>query len=443
MSRRRVPEHVTQRARLGVRLALAWGIVVGVGYVLGVPTFQPEQVGFASEVYYLAAEAFLAGENPYHVVSPAGSGFIYPPIALFAFVPHALTGSTLGAFLLQNAINLASAGALAWLVLSYLDDHLGGDGTANGDDHAANDADASGDGADSHGDGTGLARIDRVLVAGFLVLSVHSTSVYVMGQVNLQLSLAVAAGALLVERGRGELGGAAFAAAAAVKLFPAALGAWLLRLRRWRAVGAAIVTGAAVTLAGVLAVPSSVANTYFGEVLPAESKAAEFAGGLPPEAMYVTIRRPIAALLPGVDPTWYVVLGALVLAPFVLASYRAVGSRVGRLTALLATTLGTLLLLPFEAFYFSLLYFPLVPLLYLVEPGRVRRLLAAGTVLLSTVVSYRPLELWVAASPVPGGVEAALLDAARAVFGIAQPPLVGGLLVLVACALWHHESATD
>lgn len=392
---------------------------MGFGFVAGVPTFQPEQVGFASDVYYLAAEAFLAGENPYHVVSPAGSGFIYPPITLFAFVPHAFTGSTLGAYVLQIALNVLTAGALAWLFLSYLDDHV----------------------EDSAGDATGLDRIDRALVAGFVLLSVHTTTVYVMGQVNLQLSLAVAVGALCAERGRGQVGGAAFAAAAAVKLFPAAAGAWLLRLRRWRAVGAAILTGLALTIVGVLAVPWDAVETYFTEVLPAESKSAEFAGGLPPDAMYVTIRRPIAAVFPHIDPTWYVVLGLLVVAPLVLASYRDVERRVGRLTALLATLLGTLLLLPFEAFYFSIVYFPLVPLLYLVEAGRVRRLLSVGTVLLSTVVSYEPLRVWFDTLPFPVGLETAILDAARSLLGFAQPPLLGGFLLLLACALWHYEAA--
>ena len=423
-----------------VRVALAWAIVMGGGFVAGVPLFQPEQVGFASDVYYVAARAFLAGENPYLVAAPeTGAGFIYPPITLLAFVPHALTGSLLGAYLLQIAINVVTAGAIAWLLLAYLDRQ-----------------------------GVALARIDRVLVAGFVLFSVHSTTIYVMGQVNLQLALAVAVGAILVERSvddhgdrdgddhrdrdgddrrdetnsKEALGGAAFATAAAVKLFPAATGAWLLRLRRWRAIAGAVVTGAALTVLGFLLVSEDAFWTFFTETLPSENKAAEFAGGLPPEAMYVTVRRPIAALFPTIDPSLYAVVGVLVLAPFVLLSYRDVGSRVGRLTALLATTLATLLALPFEAFYFSLLYFPLVPLLYLVDAGRVRTLLAAGTVLLSTIISYEPLTVWLGAMPLPAGLETAILDAMRAMLGFAQPPLVGGLLVLVACVLWQHESVT-
>jgi len=400
---------------------MLWGIVMGLGFVLSTPLVQPEQIGFASDVYFVATEAFLAGEDPYAVTAPGtGATFIYPPITLLAFVPHALTGSTLGAFVVQLAINLLSASAIAALVLSMLDRR-----------------------------GVALARIDRLLLVGFVLLSVHSTTVYVMGQVNLQLALAVALGAMLVERGQREsadqghtLGGAAFAVAAAVKLFPAAAGAWLLGLRDWRAIGGAIGTGLSLTVAGYLLGGHDLFVTFLTAVLPAETKTADFAGGLPPEAMYVTIRRPIAALLPSIDPSLYAPLAVIVIAPLVLASYRTLDTGTGRLMALLATLLGTILVLPFEAFYFALLYVPLVPLLYSLDAGAVRRLLAAGTVLLSTIVSYEPLTRWIEMLSLPDGVETAIVDAMGAVLGFAQPPLLGGLCILLACALWHHDAAT-
>lgn len=402
--------------RRPVRAALAAGIVFGLTYLAAVPLLRAEQIGVATDVYYLAAKTALAGDSPY-LVAPAdhpGFSFLYQPVVVLAFVPHALTGSPLGAYVLQTVLNLATAGTIGLLLVRTIEDA-----------------------------GVDLHRLDRLLVVGFAVASVHSVSVYAMGQVNLQLALAVAAGAVLLDRGRESAGGAAFAVAATVKLFPAALGLWLLRRRAWRAVAAAVATGLSLLLAGILVFGPSLFETFVTAVLPAERHAAEFAGGLSPDAMYVTVRRPLAALFPASDPTILALAALAVLVPAVLAASWDVATRRGSLVALLATLLATMLFLPLEPFYFSLLYYPLVPLLYLLDPGRVRRVFVAGTVFLSAVLSYPAVAGLLAIAPLSPGTTATLDSVAREIFRFAQPPLVGALLLLAGCVLFQYEATTE
>lgn len=394
---------------------LAFSILAGALYLVAVPLLRPAQVAVATDVYYHAGTTLLAGGDPYAVTPPGrpGFGYIYPPLVLLAFVPHVLTGSPLGAYLLQTLLNLLTAAALSLVIVRAI---------ANA--------------------GVTLVRRDRLLVGGFVLASIHSIPVLVMGQVNLQLGLAIAVGASLLARGRDSRAGAAFALAAAVKLFPAIVGLWLLRLRAWRAVAAAFVTGVSTILAGALVFGRGPTRTFFTAVLPAERQAEVFAGGLAPTEMFVTVRRPLSALFPAVSPGLLSLLTLAVLVPVVVASARDVSSELGRLVALLATLLATLAYLPLEPFYYSLLYYPLVVVLYQLEPGRVRRLFLAGTVWLSLAITYPSVEQLLVITPLPAETAASLDAAARAVFSFAQPPLVGVVLLLVACVLWQHEHAT-
>lgn len=402
--------------RRPVRATLAFTIVVGAVYLVAVPLVRPDQVAVATDVYYHATTAVLAGGDPYAVTPPGRPSFyyIYPPLVLLGFVPHVLTGSPLGAYLLQTLLNLVTAGALAVVVIRALSEA-----------------------------GVDLARRDRLLLGGVAVASVHSIPVLVMGQVNLQLALAIAVGAQLLVRDREGVAGVAFGLAASVKLFPAVVGVWLLGRRSWRATGAAIITGLATIVAGLLVFGLDHTRTFFTDVLPAERQSEAFVGGLDPSAMFVTVRRPLAALLPGLSADALAVLALAVLVPSVLASSRDLRSETGRLVALLAILLATLAYLPLEPFYYALLYYPLLVLLYRLEPGRVRRLFLAGTVALSLIVSYPAVEGLLAMAPLSAGTAATLDSAARAVFSVVQPPLFGVALLLAACVLWQHERAAE
>jgi hypothetical protein len=195
-------------------------------------------------------------------------------------------------------------------------------------------------------------------------------------------------------------------------------------MRAWRAVAAAVATGLALLLAGVVAFGPDLTATWATEVLSSEAGVATYPDGWAPASPYVTVRRQVAVLAPWVPAAWLSVVGAAVLAPVVAASSRTVARTRDALVALQATLLATLVLFPLEPFYLALGLCPLVPLLYALEPG---------WLLLSVPVTYETVVANAAVAPAPVGD--AMTAAARATFGFALPPMVGVWLVLSACVL--------
>lgn len=110
--------------RRPVRTALAAGIAFGIAYLVAVPLLRPEQVGVATDVYYPAAKTTIAGDSPYFVAPPDRPGFhfLYQPVVVLAFVPHVLTGSPVGAYVLQTILNPLSAGVIVLLLVRTIGD---------------------------------------------------------------------------------------------------------------------------------------------------------------------------------------------------------------------------------------------------------------------------------------------------------------------------------
>jgi hypothetical protein len=397
------------------RIVLALGIGLGLYTLVTMPTVRPEQVGLATRVYAVAAETALAGE-PFYGVAPAGlSGytFVYPPVVLLAFLPYGLLGDATLAFLLQTCLTLAAGIVLARLLLGVVERA-----------------------------GVELHRLDRVLVAGFVLLSVHTAPTLVNGQVNLVLGLLVAVGFLAAARDRAGLGGAALGLAATVKLFPAAFGASLLRRRDWRTLLAATATGVGLLVLGLVVFGPETTATYLTSVVPSETKTGQLAAD-PLAHDYLTVRRQLAVLLGDVAPDLVPVVAIAVVAPLVAITYRYAGTHEDRLLAILATVVGTLLVLPLEGLYFPLLYYPLVPLLYLLPAGRSRLLLLVGTVL--TFVNATPLG--VRAFLDSGLLGPALADVVEGltlpVFRVILPATVGMWFLLAAAVYWQLRGRTD
>lgn len=419
----------------GPRLVLAVGVLAGLSQAVLFPLRHPEQVALATDVYYHAARAALAGADFYAVAPPEHPGytFLYPPALVLAFLAHGLLGDPALAYALQTALNLAAGGVLAVLVVRFVERERERVSRAAG--HGVSGPVPDADAPDST-----FTRLDRLLVGGYVLASVAAVSNLVMGQVNLPLALAVAGCALLLERGRETGAGVALGAAAAVKLFPALVGVWLLRQRAWRAVAAAALTGVAVVLAGLLAFGVGPTEAYVVRVLPREMAVASFTDGPDPAAPYATIRRQLTALAPWLPADWLPVVGATVLAPVVAGVNRTVADRRSRLVALQGTLLATLTLFPLEPFYLVLTTFPLVPLLSLLPPGRPRGLILAGALLVSVPVTYDGV-LAVAATPgLPPSVGATLRAVAGATFAFALPPTCGVWLVLAGCLLYQHRA---
>lgn len=391
-----------QPPRRSVRILLALGIALGVVDLVVLPAVLPDQLGLASAVYTTAAEAALAGEPIYGVAPPGlpGYTFLYPPVLVLAFLPFGVLGEPAVTFLATTAVSVASGLAVAGLLTGYL-------GRA----------------------GIELPRIDRALVAGFCVLSIHAAPTLVNGQLNLLLGALLGGGLVALERDRARPAGVAFGLAATVKLFPALVGAYLLRRRDWRAIGAATATGLALLAVGLLAFGPETTATYVTTVVPGEVKTGALSAD-PLAHDYLTVRRQLAAL--GVAPAWIPALSVLVVAPVVGVTYRRLATRLDRLFAFLATLVGTLLVLPLEALYFPLVFFPLLALLYVVPAGRTRALLLAGTLLTMVQVVPTALAVFPPSAVLGPGLGGPIDGVASGLFRVVLPPTVGMWLLLGA-----------
>lgn len=396
---------------------MAVAILFGVENGVGLARTQPEQVGLATDVYYHAARAALEGGDFYAVTPPGLDGyyFLYPPIVMAPLLVYGLLGDPALAYAVQTAANLLTGGVLAWVMVRTVERA-----------------------------GVELDRVDGVLVAGFTFLSAAAAVTLVLGQVNLQLALAVALGATWIERDRETAAGAVLAAAATVKLYPALVGAWLVRRRAWRTIAAATATGLGLVVLGVVAFGPGVTEVFFTRTLPGEMSVGAFTDGPDPGSSFMTVRRQLSVVAPWLPADAVLPASILVMTPAVLASYRTFEHPVSRLVGLQATLLAILAVIPLEPFYLSLAIFPTIPLLYLidagpVDPGRARPLYLAGALVAAIPVTLAGIESTLALVPVPGAVASAILAVAPDVLAFALPPSLGVYAMLGACALYQHR----
>ncbi len=364
----------------------------------------------ASDVYFYAAEALLSGEDIYEVTPPDRPGFhyIYPPVVVFAFVPHALLNSPVAAYALQTVLNLAFAvgiAALLWRALSRR--------------------------------GVSLSRLDAGLFFGFALCSAHSAISLINGQVNIPLAFAFALGLDALDQRRQRLAGFAFAAAALVKVFPAVLGLWLLRRRAWQGVGVAVATGITGILLGLFALGPDVTITYFTEVLTGRYDG--FDGAPEPTRSRDGLQRQLAALF-GLGPPYLTPLAAALLAPVLASLYLDIETDSQQQAAALGTILVTLLFFPLQRLYMVLLVFPFVLLLYRLPPGRPRTLLVVGALVSFVRIDFTLAEVALTTVPLPAVLESVLLSGAERFFQVILPPTLGMWLLLAACVLVQYES---
>lgn len=404
---RRLQERPSVRTR-GHRTVLltcvAGGLLVPT-YFLGMADVSHFAWDFRA--YYTAAEAALAGE-PFVGVDTGlpGVSYVYPPVAVSLFLPGAAAGGWKLAFALQTAANVATALALAVLVVRTIDAR-----------------------------GGALSPVDRLLVAGFCVASAPVMAVFGQGQVDMLIALALAGAFVALERGREGLAGCALAGAALVKVFPAVLGLWLVRRRAWRAVGAAVGTGVLGLAVGWAVFGLDAYRRYLG-VLAGRSRVAEFAGTVSPNFFAMSLYRPLSQLFPTVDPSLYAPLSLLVVAPPVVLVARRDREFTDRLATYLVAIVATLLVSPASnALYVVYVYFPLLVLLYVGDSRWDRSLLLAGTVAMTFPIQPAHVATGLTALGVPDPIGAPLLLVARAALTVASLPLVGLLAVLVWCSL--------
>jgi hypothetical protein len=400
--------------RLSTRLALACGLFVGLQSVVFTPVLSPEQFMLASDVYRHAADAMLAGD-PFYTVSPPrlpGYTFIYPPVVVALFAPHALIGSALGAYAVQTALNVAFGAGTTLLV-----------GRALGRR------------------GVSLARLDWLLIGAFTLVSAHSAITLVNGQVTVWLGFAVAAGLTWLSTGRESLAGVAFALAALVKVFPAALGLWLLRRRAWSGVGTAIATGLGGLALGAVLFGPDTTVTFFQDVLFARHEGETFTGRPDPGQTVGGAQRQVAALT-GLGSPVVPALALLSVAPAVGSLYRRVDTELRRQTAVLGTIIGVLLVLPLQRLYMPLFAFPLLVVLCTLPSGRARQLFLVGLLFTYARTTHEIAVGALRATPLPAGVESLLIELAGVSYTFVLPTTLGLWLLLGACVLVHTSHSS-
>lgn len=385
------------------------GLIAGVVYAVMTLLFSPEQIGIAAAVYHHAGTALLDGELLYDVSPPDRPGyyFLYPPIIGLLFVPHALVGGEIAAHAFQTGINLVAGVTIAILVLRTLERR-----------------------------GTPITRLDRALILGFVLVSIHGLNQLVMGQINHVLALAIAAGLVGLDRHRTGSAGMAFGVAALLKVFPTTLGLWLVRVRAWRGVATAIATGLGGLLLGAIVLGPDLTAYYFTDVLLARFDAHTFPGTPDPTWNHTTVRRQLAALLGGSSA----LITPITIAIFALVVgllYRRIDDEPRRLTAILGTLVVTLLVLPLQPLYFILLAYPWLLVLYRLPPGPGRTAIIAGTIFTYLLIGQEIVADTLAI--LPAGIEATILAATSSLFTVILPPTIGMWLLIIGCLLVHYR----
>lgn len=395
--------------RFRTRVALSLGILAGLLTVVFYALFRPSPDN-TFDVFYAAATSSFAGEIVYQTEHGL---YVYTPVVLLGFYPYALLFEFQNALLVHRLLTLAAAGAygatLAWFLAQRVS----------------------------------LSRADRLLVVGFVAVSLYPIVITVLGGVEVFLGAALGVGWILMEHRRDVAGGALWAGAALVKVFPALWGLYLLRRRNLRAVAGAVATGVGATLLGVLVFGVEAYTRYFEIATGSRVRVEMFAGGASPDNEAVTPIRPLAQLFPNVDPHVWPPIIAAVTALLVLAIYVRVPTDdlSDRATVLLATVVGITFVMPTsQDLDMYLVYAPLVVLLYTERRALVHALYSVGAVVLVYNFSQNELRPVLGRLGAPGDAAMAVLDP---VLTFATMPLYGLALLFAGCLLraWRADWA--
>jgi len=409
---------VVSRRALGAWLVLLASLPFGLRSYhrsdrIGLGTWKPgELMGVNYRTYHHAAERARDGHSFYDVAPPGTyewAVYLYPPGTLPGFYPFSVFDWTTG-YAILTALSVLAAAAATWLLVRYVESL-----------------------------GPQLGWVDVGLVFVVFLLSTHSYGTIFFGNINILLALGLVVGFWALARDRDALAGASFALTALFKLFPALIGLWLLRTRRWRATAAAILTGVGGLVLGVVLYGLGPTQYYVTEVVAGRSEADLFVGGYPVgSTFYVTIQRPVSHVVAAVWPSapYLVIVGASVLlcAGILAYFYRDLESELDRQMAVFATVAVMVVIVPSLHWYLVLLFVPMVILVYLWQDGLGRYLFLAGGVLSSVTGTTADTLHYLGKAP------DVLAPVGRPIAVAATPHLYGVLLMLVGCGLYKYRS---
>ncbi len=394
------------------RLVLLFGIFAGIGYAVTTIQYSPEQFGIASRVYYSAASAAMNAENFYllHPPSDPGYRFLYPPIVILVFFPHASLGTPTLAFALQLVLNCSAILGLSIILIKGIERR-----------------------------GIPLQTLDKALLIGFVGISPYGITQVIQGQVTLWLAFALSLSLWYLETNKNSMAGFFVALPAVVKLFPISVGLYLLRSHNWKAILVALITGGSAVLLGILVFGIDLTAFYFLDILPSRFVDQTVTGNPNPRHTNIGMSRQLAALIPGRTFLQYGI-ALLVASGTLTLLYRSFATDIHRQSALLGTLVLTLLILPLDPLYFSLFLYPLGLLLYTRLPRESRYLLLGGIILTTTLIGYTTVEIALTTLPLPAIINSFAETATALVFSVILPPTIGLYLLLASCVAIHLSS---
>lgn len=404
------PEHTPPP--IGTRFVLSFGILAGIAYAIMTIQYTPEQLGIASRVYYHAANAALHAENFYRVHPPTNPGyrFLYPPIIVLLFVPHAYLGTATLAFALQLVLNSFAILGITFVIISGLQRRQ-----------------------------IHLATIDKVLLVGFVGISPYGVTQVIHGQVTLWLAFTISLGLWSLETNNDMTAGILVALPAVVKLFPGSLGLYFLRSHNWRAIMAAVLTGSLALLLGIGVFGIDMTTQYFLDVLPHRLMDQTVNSGPNPRHASVGLSRQLAAIIPGATAIHYGIT-LLFAVGMIGLLYRSFDTDSHRQSTLLGTLVITLLVLPLDPLYFSLFLYPLCILLYTRISTRAHSFLLTGILLTTILIGYTTIDLALTTLPLPILFESLTRTISATTFSFILPPTMGLYFLLASCLSIHRNS---
>lgn len=387
--------------RTGTRLVLlasiAGGLMTAVFYILLRPS---PNITFG--VFYAAAEHAMAGR----VVFETDYGlYVYTPVVLLFFYPFVWLFDITTAVLAFRVVNVFWVIGYAALLAGFV------------------------------GSIAEVDRLDRFLVAGFVACTVYPVTVIATANMGIIFGSLLGIGYVLLERDRPS-GGAVWALASLVKGFPAFWGFYMLRVRRMRAVAAAVATGVGATLFGVALYGLDAYVRFFTVAASDRVRIQRFAGGNSPDNEAVTPIRPLSQLFPNVDPTVWTPVIIVVVVTLTAVAYYLLSSDdlADRATVLLSTIVAITFIMPTsQDLDVYLVYAPLVVLLFVERHQTVHSLYALGTLFLAFNVGRG--EVRAVTGAIDPVVSETVMIIAEPVLAFASLPLYGLLLLYAGCLL--------
>ncbi|MDL0138869.1 glycosyltransferase family 87 protein [Halobacterium salinarum] len=385
------------------QIPLITGVVLGLFASVYMIFISPFEIGTDFQAYYFAVQAWLSNGSIYAATPPNHPQyhFLYLPATLLWFLPLGILPKWWLAYIVMVLISATAALLFARSLIDVILDH-----------------------------GIELSNIDKILFCAFLLLSTFAAPNLLQGQVNLLLGIAIGAGLLFQQSGYSRRAGLLVGLAATLKLFPAVVGFWFIYKRDWVALLVSILTGITHIALSVAVFGLDTTTQFFTEILP-QRFATE--GGIRPESSFVTIRRPLSALL-GLEGTALSLVALTIGVGIVVLVFWTAESDLEKLLGLLITIL---IAFPSYFLYLPILLYPLIPLLYI----RADWGIVIGTVLLTATFSLEHVVSVLRLSP--GEIANSLIGIATPFFSAMTLPLVGCLVLLAWLGLCARKQTGE